>query len=124
MKVQIVIDDVRLSDTGNSNGTIGSLVANITWSADGIKETIQNSIPLVGAFVNGVKTNPSDGTIELQGALGSIVAKPTVADHGIWLEVTKLTGLGFALPRETVQPALDSFTSTLTKGYPLGIHAD
>ncbi len=124
MKADIEIDDVRLSDTGNSKGTIGALDATITWSSDGIKETIQKSIPLVGSFVNGVNTNPSDGTIELQGALGSIVAKPTVADQGIGLEVQKLTGLGFALPREAVQPALDLFSTQLTKGYPLGIHAD
>ena len=69
-------------------------------------------------------TNPSDGTIELQGALGTITAKPAVADNGISLQVTELTGLGFTLPRETVQPALDAFTSQLTKNYPLGIHAD
>jgi hypothetical protein len=124
MKVNLVIKDVRLQDTGTTNGSIGSLVANITWSSDGIKNTIQNAIPLVGTFVSGVKTNPSDGTIELQGALGSITAKPTVADNGISLQVTELTGLGFTLPRETVQPALDAFTSTLTKNYPLGIHAD
>ena len=36
----------------------------------------------------------------------------------------KLTGLGFTLPRETVQPALDAFSGQLTKNYPLGIHAD
>jgi hypothetical protein len=124
MKVNVVIKDVRLEDTANSSGSIGSLVANITWSSQGIKDTIQNAIPLVGAFVTGVTTNPSAGTIELQGALGSIVAKPVVVDNGISLQVTELTGLGFRLPRETVQPALDAFTSTLTKNYPLGIHAD
>ena len=124
MKVNVVIKDVRLEDTANSSGSIGSLVANVTWSSQGIKDTIQNAIPLVGAFVTGVTTNPSAGTIELQGALGSIVAKPEVVDNGISLQVTQLTGLGFTLPRETVQPALDAFTSTLTKNYPLGIHAD
>ena len=111
MKVNVVIKDVRLEDTANSSGSIGSLVANITWSSQGIKETIQNAIPLVGAFVTGVTTNPSAGTIELQGALGSITAKPAVVDNGISLQVTELTGLGFTLPRETVQPALDAFTS-------------
>jgi len=124
MKVNVVIKDVRLEDTANSSGSIGSLIANVTWSSQGIKDTIQNAIPLVGAFVTGVTTNPSAGTIELQGALGSIVAKPEVVDNGISLQVTELTGLGFTLPRETVQPALDAFTSTLTKNYPLGIHAD
>jgi hypothetical protein len=124
MKVNVVIKDVRLEDTANSGGSIGSLVANVTWSSQGIKDTIQNAVPLVGAFVTGVSTNPSAGTIELQGALGSITAKPVVANNGISLQVTELTGLGFTLPRETVQPALDAFTDQLTKNYPLGIKAD
>jgi hypothetical protein len=124
MKVNVVIKDVRLEDTPTSGGSIGSLVANVTWSSQGIKETIQNAIPLVGSFVTGVTTNPSAGTIELQGALGNITAKPAVVDNGISLQVTELTGLGFALPRETVQPALDAFSAQLTKNYPLGIHAD
>ncbi len=124
MKVGLRINDVRLEDTSNSSGTVGSITADITWSADGIKETIQNSIPLVGGFVTGVTTNPSAGTIELQGALGSITAKPEVVDNGIALQVTNLTGLGFTLPREVVQPALDTFSAQLTKDYPMGIHAD
>jgi LmeA-like phospholipid-binding len=124
MKVTINIKDVRLEDTANSSGSIGSLVANIDWTSEGIKQTIQDAIPLIGSFVTGVTTNPSAGTIELQGALGTITAKPAVVDNGISLQVTELTGLGFSLPRETVQPALDAFTSTLTKNYPLGIHAD
>jgi hypothetical protein len=123
MTVNVAIKDVRLEDTANSGGSIGSLIANVTWSSQGIKDTIQNAIPLVGSFVTGVTTNPSAGTIELQGALGSITAKPAVVDNGISLPVTELTGLGFALPRETVQPALDAFTDQFTKGYPLGIHA-
>jgi hypothetical protein len=124
MKVIINIKDVRLEDTANASGSIGSLVANINWTADGIKQTIQDAIPIVGSFVTGVTTDPSAGTIELQGMLGKITAKPEVVDNGIALEVTELSGLGFTLPRETVQPALDAFTSTLTKNYPLGIHAD
>ena len=124
MKVNLVIKDVRLEATANAGGSIGSLVANINWSSQGIKDTIQNAIPLIGSFVTGVTTNPSAGTIELQGALGNITAKPAVVDNGISLQVTELTGLGFSLPRETVQPALDAFTSALTTNYPLGIHAD
>jgi len=124
MKVTINIKDVRLEDTANSSGSIGSLIANIDWSSAGIKQTIQDAIPLIGSFVTGVTTNPSAGTIELQGMLGTITTKPAVVDNGIALQVTEVTGLGFSLPRETVQPALDAFTGTLTKNYPLGIHAD
>ncbi len=119
------IDDVRLQSSGNSKGTIGALDATITWTAEGIKQTVQDSIPLVGGFVNGVTTNPSDGTIELEAALGSsITTKPAVQDGGLALQVVNLSGLGFTLPRETVQPALDAFSTQLTNNYPLGIHAD
>ncbi|AFM15410.1 hypothetical protein Mycch_0592 [Mycolicibacterium chubuense NBB4] len=124
MKVNLDINDVRLENTANSGGSVGSLTADITWTSDGIKQTIQGAVPLIGSFVTGVTTNPSDGTVELEGALGSITAKPQVVDGGISLQVQKVTGLGFTLPRETVQPALDAFTSQLTKNYPLAIHAD
>ncbi|MDT5263659.1 MAG: hypothetical protein QOI90_285 [Mycobacterium sp.] len=124
MKADITIDDIRLEDKGNTKGTIGALNATINWTTEGIKETIQNSIPLVGSFVTSVNANPSDGTIELNAALGSIITKPQVVDGGISLQVQELTGLGFTLPREAVQPALDAFSSQLTKNYPLGIHAD
>ncbi|MDT5019201.1 MAG: hypothetical protein QOD39_5361 [Mycobacterium sp.] len=124
MKVNLDINDVRLEDTPTSGGTVGSLVAKINWTSEGIRQTIQDAIPLVGSFVTGVKTNPSAGTIELDGALGSITTKPAVVDSGIALQVTEVSGLGFTLPREIVQPALDAFTTQLTKNYPLGIHAD
>ncbi len=124
MKAVIDIDDIRLQNSGTSTGTIGALNATISWSTEGIRQTIQDSIPLIGSFVSGVKSNPSDGTIELQGMLGSIIVKPEVVDSGVSLQVQQLTGLGFTLPREAVQPALDAFSGQLTKNYPLGIHAD
>ena len=125
MKAQIEIDDVRLQNTGDSKGTIGALDATITWTSEGIKETVQNAIPVLGSLVTDVKTNPADGTIELEAALGSsVTTKPTVQDGGIALQMVNLEGLGFTLPREMVQPALDAFSAQLTKGYPLGIKAD
>ena len=124
MKATINIDDVRLQSNGNSKGTIGALDATIAWTADGIKQTVQNAIPILGSLVTDVKTNPSDGTIELEAALGSITTKPTVQNGGIALQMVNLSGLGFTLPREMVQPALDTFSATLTKGYPLGVKAD
>jgi LmeA-like phospholipid-binding len=125
MKAQINIDDVRLQDSGDSKGTIGALDATITWTAEGIKQTVQNAIPVIGSFITDVKTNPSDGTIVLVAALGSsVTTKPTVQDGGIALQMVSLNGLGFTLPREMVQPALDAFSATLTKDYPLGVKAD
>src|SRR6185437_2518923 len=61
MKVSLDIRDIKLSQTNNSAGTIGSLNGTITWSADGIKQSIQDAIPVLGKFVTGeVTTNPGD----------------------------------------------------------------
>jgi hypothetical protein len=79
---------------------------------------------LFGSFLSDVTTNPSDGTIQLHGVLGSITAKPQVGANGVGLKVVSLSGLGFTLPSESVQPALDAFTNELTDNYPLGIHPD
>ena len=124
MKLTLRLDDVRLKQTADSQGTLGALDADVTWSTDGIKETVAGIVPIFGGLVNGVTTEPTAGTIELQGGLGTVTVRPQVADGGLALEVVGLTGLGFTLPSETVQPALDAFTTTLTRNLPMGLHAD
>lgn len=124
MKLNLVLHDVSLSDNGDSAGTVGSMVADVDWSTDGIKKTVQNALPLVGSMVSSVTTNPSAGTITVDGGLATIVAAPKVVDGGLTLQVVSLSGLGMMLPKETVQPLLDAATSDLTKDYPMGIKAD
>jgi hypothetical protein len=124
MKAQVIIDDVSLEPTANSKGKIGALDATVTWTSDGIKQTVQDAVPLLGGFLSGVKTDASAGTIELEGGLASIIAKPSVENNKIKLEMVSLTGLGFMLPKESVQPMLDTFTDQLANNFPLGIHAD
>ncbi|KDF00526.1 hypothetical protein Y900_016635 [Mycolicibacterium aromaticivorans JS19b1 = JCM 16368] len=124
MKLDLWLDDIQLNQTSNSAGTMGSLDATIAWTSDGIKQTVQDAIPFLGSLVSGVATSPSDGTIELQGGLGTVTVKPAVSNGALSLQVVSLTGLGMTLPRETAQPALDAFMSTLTKNLPMGIHAD
>ena len=126
MKADIEIDDVDLHGNADSKGTIGKLDANITWTSDGIQETIQNSLPFIGGLVNGVSTNPNDGTIELTGAmgLGGVTVKPQVSDGQLTLQVYKVNALGVLIPHETAQTALNTFTAALLKQYPLGIKAD
>jgi hypothetical protein len=124
MKADVTINDVDLNGDANSKGTIGALDATIMWTSDGIQKTIQDSIPLVGSFLGTVKTNPSDGTVALNGTFGDIVAKPQVTNNKLTLQVVSLSGLGFVLPRESVQPTLDKFTDKLANDLPLGIHAD
>lgn len=125
MKLTINIKDVQLKDTGNSKGTIGSLDATISWTSDGIKQSVQDAIPVLGPFVtNTVTPHPADGTIELKGMLDNITAKPVVSGTGLQLQIVSFNALGFTMPRESVQSTLDDFTSNQTKNYPLGIHAD
>ena len=124
MKLNLRLDDVRINPTGDSAGTLGALDADVTWSAEGIQQTAQGVIPLLGGLVSGVSTDPSAGTLEIQAALGAVTVKPQVIDGGLVLEVVQVSGLGFTLPRESVQPALDLFTTALTKNLPMGIHAD
>jgi LmeA-like phospholipid-binding len=124
MKADININDVDLHGSGDSKGTIGELDATITWTSDGIKDTSQSFLPFIGSLVNSVNSDPSAGTVELSGVLGSITVKPAVANGGLSLQAVKVTALGATLPRETVQTALDTFAASFNKQYPLGIHAD
>ena len=124
MKLNLRLDDVRINPTADSAGTLGVLDADVTWSAEGIQQTAQGVIPLLGGLVSGVSTDPSAGTLEIQAALGTVTVQPRVTDGALVLEVVKVSGLGFTLPRESVQPALDLFTTALTKNLPMGIHAD
>ena len=126
MKADVWVDDVRLDADADADavGTVGALDAMITWSADGMKQSIQDTITPLRGLVTGVQTNPDDGTIKLQGNLGDVTTKPQVIDGRMGLQVVDVTGLGLLLPGEIVQSALDAFTAHLTKGYPLDIHAD
>ncbi len=126
MKVKLGIEDVRIKETADASGTVGSLVADITWNSDGIRQTVADMIqlPFIGSAISDVRTNPSNGTIELKGLLGTITAKPTVVNKGISLQIIDLSAIGLSWPRETLQPILDKFTAQITENYPMGIHAD
>jgi len=125
MKLDINVKNVQLRDSANSKGTVGSVDATVTWTTDGIKESVQNAIPVLGPFVtSSVTTHPSDGTIELKGMLDNITAKPTVSGNGIELQIVTFNALGFTMPRESVQSTLDEFLSKQTQNFPLGIKAD
>ena len=126
MTADININDVDLHGNADSKGTIGELNATINWTSEGIQETVQDSIPFIGGLVNSVATSPDAGTIELSGAfgLGSVTVKPQTVDGQLTLQVLKVTAMGAVIPHETAQAALDTLTSALIKGYPLGIRAD
>ncbi len=122
MTADVALSDIRLDGTKDSKGTIGSLNATLSWTSAGIKDTVAENLPGVGALVTDVSTDPGAGTITLE-AVGDtqVTAKPVVNDGNLDLEVTDVSG---PFAKDTVQTALNSLTTKLNDAYPLGIHAD
>jgi LmeA-like phospholipid-binding len=124
MKLHMEIADLRLPSPGNPHGTVGSLNAEISWSNNGIKQTLQDTVPVLRDLMIAVTTTPSDGTIQMQAGPSKITVRPQVTDGGLALQVLNFSNFGFTLPRESIQPQLDAFTSSATTNMPTGIHAD
>lgn len=125
MQLDLDIRDVHVEKTADSKGTIGSLDGTITWPADGIKQSIQDVVPVIGSIVTGkVTTDPGAGTVELKGLLNKAVVKPQIVNNGLHLQVVDLEALGQDLDTDTVQSNLDSLTGKVTNDLPLGIHID
>lgn len=121
MTADVTLEDVRLQDSADSKGTIGSLNATLTWRSAGIKDTVAANLPGVGNLVTGVRTDPAAGTIILDAGSNSVTAKPVVTDGDLGLRVIEVNG---PLTADAVQTALDTLTTKLNDNYPLGIHAD
>jgi LmeA-like phospholipid-binding len=122
MTADVTLRDIKLQDTTDSKGTIGSVTATLAWTADGIKETVAANLPVVGNLVTDVSTDAAAGTLIMEAAGGtSITAKPVVTDGNLELTVLDVTG---PFGKDTVQTALDELTEKLNDNYPLGIKAD
>ena len=121
MTAEVTLADVRLANTADAKGTIGSLQATLSWKSAGIKDTIVQNLPQVGSLLTGVVTNPQEGTIVLQAGENSVTAKPVVAGGDLTLQVLDVVG---PLPKDFVQSQLNDLTKKLNDNYPLGIRAD
>ncbi|MEB3020568.1 LmeA family phospholipid-binding protein [[Mycobacterium] crassicus] len=125
MRLDLDIHDIHLEKTPDSKGTIGSLDGTITWPAEGIKQSIQDVVPVIGSIVTGkVTTDPGAGTVELKGLLNRATVKPQIVDNGLQLQVVELEALGQDLDTDTVQTNLNNLTGKVTNDLPLGIHID
>ncbi|MDT5104002.1 MAG: hypothetical protein QOI25_1515, partial [Mycobacterium sp.] len=121
MTADVTLADVRLQETADSKGTIGSLNATLNWKSAGIKDTVAANLPGVGSLITGVRTDPAAGTIVLEAGDNSVRAMPVVTDGDLDLQVLDVSG---PLPKDAVQTALNELTKKLNDNYPLGIHAD
>jgi len=125
MQLDLDIRDIHVQKTSDSKGTIGSLDGTITWPTDGIKQSIEDVVPVIGSIVTGeVTADPGAGTVELKGLLNRATVKPQIVNNGLKLELVDLKALGHDLDSDTVQRNLDELTGKVTDDLPLGIHID
>ncbi|MDT5397391.1 MAG: hypothetical protein QOK33_622, partial [Mycobacterium sp.] len=80
MKAEINIHDVRHEDTADSKGTIGSLDANITWTADGIRQTVQSSVGDMATQMKAVVDDALNRIPFIGAFFGNRISAETVAE--------------------------------------------
>jgi hypothetical protein len=121
MTADVTLEDIRLQETADSKGTIGSLNATLAWTAAGIKDTVAENLPGIGNLVTEVSTDAGAGTIGIKAGVVDVTAKPVVNDGNLDLQVVTVSG---PFAQDAVQTALNDLTKKLNDNYPLGIHAD
>ncbi|WP_040799008.1 LmeA family phospholipid-binding protein [Nocardia higoensis] len=115
MDVHAKFEDLEMADDGS--GTVGSSSAEVTWSDEGIAETL-------GGLVSGVKSSASKDTITLDvlGGLAQLEVRPQVTAGAVDVQTMSAQLLGFGLPTDLVSGIVDVFTQSL-QSYPMGLQA-
>jgi hypothetical protein len=115
MVVHSVFRDVDVDDPNGS--VIGSSSAEVTWSNEGIKETL-------GGMVSNVSSSSSSGmlTLSVLGGLAELQLRPQIVNGAVQVETMSAELLGIGLPADLVQSIVDIFTESL-QSYPLGMTA-
>lgn len=120
MQVHARANDIEVSDSPDSSGTIGSSTADVTWKSEGILATLQSQ-PL-GNMVTAVTTDPSSGTLKISvvGGFADLTVRPTVQDGQVKVETVSAEILGLGLPTALVDGVVQTLTDSLQQ-YPLGM---
>ncbi|OBG21659.1 hypothetical protein A5768_26385 [Mycolicibacterium fortuitum] len=120
MQLQAAIRGLQQQD---NTATIKSVDARLTWSSDGIKQTVKSAIPLLGSLITDVRANPDDDTLKLSSLLAALTVRPrATADGGLTLDIVDATGPGVGEASE-LQPVLDAYLARQTSNLPLGVKA-
>ncbi|QBJ98598.1 DUF2993 domain-containing protein [Rhodococcus sp. ABRD24] len=121
MEVHARANDIRITDSPESSGTIGSSSADITWATAGILATVQSQ-PL-GNLISTVTTDPAAGTLTFAvgpAGLADLTVRPTVQNGEVVVETVGAAILGLGLPTALVDGIVQSLTDSLQQ-YPLGM---
>ncbi|MEU2255525.1 DUF2993 domain-containing protein [Nocardia xishanensis] len=98
-------------------GSVGSSSANVTWSNEGIEETL-------GGMVSGVRSSSSTGmiTLDVLGGLAQLQVHPEVRNGVVEVQTKSAELLGIGLPTDLVEGIVDLMTQSL-QSYPMGLKA-
>lgn len=119
MAVHARANDIRVTDSADSSGTIGSSSADVSWSTAGILATLQAQ-PL-GGVVSDVTTDPGAGTLKISvGGFADLTVQPTVQNGKVDVETVSAAILGLGLPTALVDGIVEILTDSLQQ-YPLGM---
>ncbi|MFD4292238.1 DUF2993 domain-containing protein [Rhodococcus sp. NPDC058505] len=122
MHVEARVNDLDLTTSATSGGTVGSSTADIDWSTEGIAATIQGES--FGSLVSAVTSDAAAGTLQFQvlGNLAQLTVRPTVSGGVVQVETVGAEILGLGLPTDLVSGIVDMLTSSL-QSFPLGMTA-
>ena len=121
MKVHAKADDVKIDQTDQSSGSIGSSSADIDWSDQGILSTVQEQS--FGGLVSGVTSSAADGTLSFDvgpAGLAKLTVRPQVQGNTVNLETVGAQILGLGLPTDLVDGIVKTIGDSL-QTYPLGM---
>lgn len=117
MDVEASVHDV-VTD-GSTSTSVGSSDATVTWSADGIRQTLSEGG--IGPLLTDVTTDPATGTIRVVfGALAALTLAPEVTGDRIEIRTVDASLLGLGIPTDLAGSVVETLTSGL-QVYPLGM---
>ncbi|MEV0341917.1 DUF2993 domain-containing protein [Nocardia sp. NPDC050713] len=117
MVVHAEFHDLEGVNSGNGGGVVGSSSAHVTWSNEGIQESL-------GGMVSGVRSSSATGmiTLDVLGGLAQLQVHPEVRNGVVEVQTKSAELLGIGLPTDLVEGIVDIMTESL-QSYPMGLKA-
>lgn len=115
MQVHAQFHDIQMPEGSNSGSTIGSSNADVSWSNEGMTQTLQG-------LVSEVRSDPDSGklTMAVLGGLGELQITPQIVDGKVQLEVGQAQFLGIGVPEDLAEGVVNLMTESM-QVYPLGL---
>lgn len=113
MQVEADFNDVQLADNGG--GTIGSSAAHVTWTNEGISETLKG-------LVSQVRSSEATGdlTMGMIGGIAQMQLRPEIQDSKVDVQMRSAEILGIGIPNDLAQSVVDMVSEGF-QNYPLGL---